>query len=259
MENKENDLLYLSSGGKIIHLIDEDTDLLKKLGNIIANAFLDYDVIAMTCIEDAIEEVAGKRPTVIICSLDFTNGNSVFELIKLLKSKEITKKIPIIVTGTRARLEEESDLIKKYKLHVVPKSIRIPHLLGTISAAVNEANSINFEVLNLKAGERLFKEGDISSSIYVLKQGKLAIYKEHSEGRNIIAEVSGRQLVGEMAFLNGQIRSASVEAIDDSEVIELKLGDPEKFIKEQPFWLGMILETLISRVKEMSEKLDNLG
>ena len=57
MEKNEKDLLYLSAGGKIIHLIDEDTDLLQKLGNVIANAFLDYDVIAMTGIDDTIEEV----------------------------------------------------------------------------------------------------------------------------------------------------------------------------------------------------------
>lgn len=259
MDNNEKDLLYLSSGGKIIHLIDEDTDLLQKLGNVIANAFLDYDIIAMTTIEDAIEEVQTKRPTVIICSLDFDSGSNIFDLIKFLKNKETTKNIPIIVTGNRSRIEEEDQLIKKHNLHVVPKAIRIPHLLGTISTAVSEANSVNFEVLKLSAGEVLFKEGDRSSSIYVLKTGKLAVYKEHSEGRSVLAELSGRQLVGEMAFLNGQARSASVEAIDETEVIELKLGDTDSFIKEQPFWLGMILETLIRRVKEMDEKLDKLG
>ena len=139
---------------------------------------------------------------------------------------------------------------------MVPKSIRVPHLLGTISAAIKQANSVNFESHTLRTGEVLFKEGERSTSIYVLKSGKLAIIKEHSGSRNVIAEISGRQLVGEMAFLNNQGRSATVEAIDYSEVIELKLGDPESFIKEQPFWLGMILETLIGRVKELGDKLD---
>ncbi|MFT6069056.1 MAG: DNA-binding response OmpR family regulator [Bacteriovoracaceae bacterium] len=259
MNSKEKDLLYLSSGSKIIHLIDEDTDLLKKLGNITANAFLDYDIIAMTSIEDSLEEIQEKKPTVIVCSLDFQDGSNIFELIKLLKAKEVTKKIPVIVTGTRGRLEEEAELIKKYKLQVVPKSIRIPHLLGTISAAINEANSINFDVVNLKAGEVLFREGDRSTSIYVLKTGKLAIIKENESGRSQIAELSGRQLVGEMAFLNGEIRSATVEAIVDTEVIELKLGDPESFIREQPFWLGMMLETLVRRLKEMDKKLSELS
>ena len=199
-----------------------------------------------------------KKTTVIVCCLDFKNGSNIFELVKVLKSKETTKKIPVIVTGTRARLEEEAEIIKKYSLHVMPKSIRVPLLLGTISAAINEANSINFEVVRLNKNEVLFKEGDRSSSIYVLKTGMLAIVKEHEEGRSIIAELSGRQLVGEMAFLNGQTRTATVEALEDSEVIELKLGDPLSFINEQPFWLGMILETLITRVKEMDDKLVRL-
>lgn len=255
MNNNEKDLLYLSSGTKIIHLIDEDTDLLKKLGNIIANAFLDYDIIAMTSLEDSLEEIQEKKPTVIVCSLDFADGSNIFELMKVIKSKEITKKIPVVVTGTRARLEEEAELIKKYNLQVVPKAIRVPHLLGTISAAINEANSINFDLVPLNAGETLFKEGDRSTSIYVLKTGKLAVIKENENGRSVIAELSGRQLVGEMAFLNGETRSATVEAVSDSEVIELKLGDPETFIREQPFWLGMMLETLVKRLKEMDEKL----
>lgn len=259
MDSKEKDLLYLSSGSKIIHLIDEDTDLLKKLGNIAANAFLDYDIIAMTSIEDSLEEIREKKPTVIVCSLDFKDGSNIFELVKMLKDKEVTKKIPIIVTGIRSRLEEEADLIKKYKLQIVPKAIRVPHLLGSISAAINEANSINFEVVSLKAGEALFKEGERSSSIYVLKTGSLAVLKEGPNGRSIIAELSGRQLVGEMAFLNGQVRSATVEATSDAEVIELKLGDPESFIREQPFWLGMMLETLVKRLKEMDQKLSELS
>ncbi|MBK25223.1 MAG: hypothetical protein CME70_14610 [Halobacteriovorax sp.] len=259
MEQKEKDLLYLSSGAKIIHLIDEDTDLLQKFGNIVANAFLDFDVIAMTNIEDTLEEIDRSRPTVIVCTLDFADGGTIFELVKILKSKEVTKKIPIVVTGTRARLEEEAELISKYNLHIVPKSIRVPHLLGTISSAIKEANSINFELVSLKAHEALFKEGDKSTSIYVLKSGKLGVFKEHSEGRKLLAEISGRQLVGEMAFLNNEGRNATVEAIDDSEVIELKLGDPDSFIKEQPFWLGMLIETLIRRVKELDDKLDQLS
>ncbi len=258
MEPKEKDLLYLSSGKKIIHLVDEDTDLLQKFGNIIANAFLDFDVIAMTNIEDTLEEIEQNRPTVIVSTLDFTDGGTVFDLVKILKSKEVTKKVPIVVTGVRSRLEEESELIRKYNIHIVPKSIRVPHLLGTISSAINEANSVNFELVSLKAKDSLFKEGDRSTSIYVLKTGKLGVFKEHVEGRKLIAEITGRQLVGEMAFLNSEGRNATVEAIEDSEVIELKLGDPDSFIKEQPFWLGMLIETLIGRVRELDEKLDQL-
>lgn len=259
MDQKEKDLLYLSSGSKVIHFIDEDTDLLQKMGNIIANAFLDYDVIAMTNIEDTVEEVYQKRPTVIVCCLDFHDGSSIFDLMKILKSKETTKKIPVIVTGTRGRIEEEAELIKKYKLHVVPKSIRVPHLLGSISAAIKESNSINFEMVSLSTGDVLFTEGERSTSIYVLKSGKLAVFKEGQTGRKVIAELSGRQLVGEMAFLNAETRSATVEALEDSEVIELKLGDPKSFINEQPFWLGMLLETLIKRVQEADSQLVKLG
>lgn len=255
MENRESKIEYLSSEEKVIYFVEEEIELLKDLASHVANRFLDFEVMGFTNLEDLKTEMLERRPTVIISCIDFRTGNSIFPIIKEMRSKETTRNIPVILTGPRSRIEEKEELIAEYNCDVVPKAVRVPRLLTAVENGIKEASRVNFDTIKLDTGEILFGEGEQSHSIYILKSGILDIIKETEEGTKKIATLEGQQMVGEMAFLNGEKRSATVEARVPSEIIRLKLGDPATFIKEQPFWLGMLIETLIARVTEMGDKL----
>jgi CRP-like cAMP-binding protein len=66
-------------------------------------------------------------------------------------------------------------------------------------------------------------------------------------------------MIGEMAFLDGGVRSATLQAKEETEVIEYELGSVEKFLDNQPFWLGLMLKNLIYRLKEANQRLKDVG
>jgi CRP/FNR family cyclic AMP-dependent transcriptional regulator len=73
----------------------------------------------------------------------------------------------------------------------------------------------------LKQGELLFKEGDPSDSMYVVKKGRVSVFKLKGTQEVELAEVGPGQMIGEMAFFDRKPRSASIKATSDTEIIEL--------------------------------------
>jgi CRP/FNR family cyclic AMP-dependent transcriptional regulator len=122
--------------------------------------------------------------------------------------------------------------------------------MKAIERANHEANNVKFDVLELQKGSVLFEEGERSQNIYVLVTGQLAVMKNGESGVVRIATIYAKQMIGEMAFLNKEARSATIIADQYTQVIKLNLGDPESFIKE-------IIETLIKRTQTMNEDLLN--
>ena len=206
-------------------------------------------------LSDAKKQMETKKPQVIILPLNYKNSSKCFEYVEFLKSSEQTKEIQIIVTGTRRELEEESEKINNLNLLTLAKSITTPNLRETLSIAISAANSVKANIIQIKAGEHLFKEGDESDSIFILKSGELLVYKEKGDKIIELAEINQQQMIGEMALIDRSLRSASIKATRDSEVFELKLGKVDQYISEQPYWMKMLIQTLSERLRESNKKL----
>jgi HEAT repeat protein len=77
------------------------------------------------------------------------------------------------------------------------------------------------KTVELAAGETLFSEGDDGNAMFVVVGGRLRV---HRGGRTIV-ELGPREVVGEMAALDPEPRSASVDALEDS--LLLRIGNRE--------------------------------
>ena len=66
-------------------------------------------------------------------------------------------------------------------------------------------------------------------------QGHLRVTREHSDGRAItLANLGPGDIFGELAMLDGEARSASVEALEDSELLALPAGDVRRCSPSTP-------------------------
>jgi CRP/FNR family transcriptional regulator len=69
-------------------------------------------------------------------------------------------------------------------------------------------------------GARVFHEGDRTDACYVIRAGEVRVTREHPDGRAIaLATLGPGELVGELAMLDGGVRSASVEALTDVDLL----------------------------------------
>ena len=66
----------------------------------------------------------------------------------------------------------------------------------------------------LEKGEILFREGDPSDCMFVIKKGRIAITKTKGSGEIVLAELHAGQMLGEMAFFDNKPRSAGARAVE---------------------------------------------
>ena len=66
---------------------------------------------------------------------------------------------------------------------------------------------------SVPAGTRVFHEGDRSDACYIVREGSFRVTREHSDGRAItLATLGPGEVFGELAMLDGDLRSASAES-----------------------------------------------
>jgi CRP/FNR family transcriptional regulator len=105
-------------------------------------------------------------------------------------------------------------------------------------------------------GVRVFHEGDSSDACYIVRLGDLRVTREHSDGRAIaLATLGPGDIFGELAMFDGGIRSASVETLDDSELLALPAADLKRLLAEHPDISVKLISALVRRIRETNERV----
>lgn len=87
--------------------------------------------------------------------------------------------------------------------------------------------------VRIRAGEWLFRRGDPADSMFVLGSGRLEVV-DPGPPETIIRRLRRGDVLGELALLAGEPRSASVRARRDSVLLELERGHFEHLVAEVP-------------------------
>jgi len=84
-------------------------------------------------------------------------------------------------------------------------------------------------------GDDIFTQGDKAMALYVVKFGSVRILQRTHSGESIeVAALGAGSHFGEMAFVDGELRSASASAIEKSEIIYIPYTNLEKLLKTNP-------------------------
>lgn len=110
----------------------------------------------------------------------------------------------------------------------------------------------------LKSGQILFKAGDQSDGMYLIRKGELQVYLEQNGHETLLAKVGSGGLIGEMALFDNSLRSASVKAISECEVTHISLEDFAKLMKQIPKWFVSLMSALSGRLRSTNERLQKL-
>lgn len=116
------------------------------------------------------------------------------------------------------------------------------NFFGSLSDQEKGMLSLYCQERFVRTGEVLFHEGDDAMAFYIVKSGKLKVYKDRSEGEILVGYAGADEAVGEMALFDASAskkRMASVKAIDDTillvimdyAILELSKRHPEIYEK----------------------------
>jgi CRP/FNR family transcriptional regulator, cyclic AMP receptor protein len=107
-----------------------------------------------------------------------------------------------------------------------------------------------------EAGEIVFKEGDEGSTCYIVRSGRARAVREHADGRSItLAHFGPGDIFGEMAMLDGERRSATVESIEATDAIAILSADMHRLLREYPDISVKLIAALGQRLRETNERL----
>ena len=87
------------------------------------------------------------------------------------------------------------------------------------------------------AGEVVVREGDIDDHLYVVASGGIAVVKAVGTDNEVTLSVlRPGDVVGELSFLDGALRYASLVAENGTPVLSLSRGDLEGLLTATPTW-----------------------
>ena len=104
------------------------------------------------------------------------------------------------------------------------------------------------ELVNLQTGDILFSEGDPAQGLFVVLEGELAIFKQVSGERVILANVPRGSFVGEISLLTGLPHNASARAIRPTRLLKYGASVFEE-MKDSPI-IQLILATTVQRLRD---------
>ncbi len=123
-----------------------------------------------------------------------------------------------------------------------------------LARVVEVASLTHFE-----AEEVVFREGESSTSCYMICSGHAAALREHADGRIItLARFGPGDIFGELAMFGSQVRSATIKALDELEAIAI-LGPDMRSLLEHPGLAVKLITALARKLRESNERLAGLS
>jgi hypothetical protein len=238
-----------------VAIVDEDRDLRGQIVHLLERAYPGCVVHQFESPSTAMEWLKGNRASVVFTELAFADGATGFDLIEACRHST-SSSCSIIVTSTTSRRETGAERLARQDTQFLPKPLNVPFAVGMIVGSLRGVqHQPALQRRKLATGEFLFHEGEPGTLVYLLESGalKIAIIRDGQE--ITIRTVWPGETVGEMAFLDRSPRSASVIALEPSSLIAIELEQFREYLNRQPAWLRGVIETLLKRLRELTEQL----
>jgi CRP/FNR family transcriptional regulator, cyclic AMP receptor protein len=106
------------------------------------------------------------------------------------------------------------------------------------------------------AGSVILREGDPGDTCYILRSGTARVVRQHPDGRAItLTNLGPGQIFGELAMFDGEVRSATVEAVDDVRAGAILAGDLKHLLSGHPEIAVKLLGALAQRLRETNARI----
>lgn len=213
-----------------------------------------YRVIQAKTKEEARLKYANEPFEFLLIDLDLPNFKAL-DFIESIRRKENYKSIqevkPILLVG-----DSSDEYVADFSSEDMVKFLETPFdkpsiKKKTLEFGVNTSSEvINNNTKLIPKDEYLITEGGKSHEMFWVLSGSFVVTKMNQDDHNvIIGKVFSGELVGEMSFLDSLPRSASVKALEDSEVLVIPHKKFIDVMEGQPRWFRSLMQTLSQRLR----------
>jgi EAL domain-containing protein (putative c-di-GMP-specific phosphodiesterase class I) len=109
----------------------------------------------------------------------------------------------------------------------------------------------------LGAGETLFRQGDSGHEAYLVESGSIQIYTGPAEQRRVVATLKRDDILGEMALVGDQTRTASAVALEPTVLLPVTHSYLEERLQTAEPLLRHLLRVTMQRGRDAMLRLDH--
>lgn len=113
-------------------------------------------------------------------------------------------------------------------------------------------------ILRRGGGETLFFEGDEGDAVYIIESGLVRIWMSEPEnGKELtLAYLEEGDVFGEIAMLDGGLRTASASVVEDARLLEIKRKAVFDAVREAPNFAEHLIGLLCERFRSNTQDLN---
>jgi CRP-like cAMP-binding protein len=135
---------------------------------------------------------------------------------------------------------------------VDPKTLRGLDFFSDLTE--DELNTVS-KIINKKdfhTGETIFSDTEGGQSLYVIRKGEVKACKKAPDGELFtLTTMKQGEIFGEMSFLDGRPRSATVMALSDVETYVIDKGDFETLVDKHPRIIYKLLRNIVFTIHDI--------
>ena len=121
-----------------------------------------------------------------------------------------------------------------------------------------EALAAKTTVVGLNDGEYVIKKGEVDNKLYVIISGAAEVVVESTTGDVVSLHLLRvGDMAGELGFLDGRPRSASLRAVGTCITYTLRREDFETFINEDPELMYKVMRSITRTMHEIVCRMNN--
>ena len=112
----------------------------------------------------------------------------------------------------------------------------------------------------IKAGDIILKQGDEGSHAFIIESGSVEILIEKEN--NLIQSIGTRgpgTIIGEMALVDNNPRTATIKAVEDSVLLEITKNDFERRLGNSDPVIQMVTQVILARYRDIITRAQILG
>src|SRR5436305_4605411 len=106
-----------------------------------------------------------------------------------------------------------------------------------------------------KAGDYIFREGDLGTEMYIINEGKVEILNQVGDEEQILAVLEKGDFFGEMSVLEDLPRAATARAATDVRLLQINGSTFDQLLQGNPEIAVRMMRKLSRRLRETDEML----
>lgn len=115
-------------------------------------------------------------------------------------------------------------------------------------------------MVTAKKGRIIYSQEEPAEVLFVLKRGRVQIYRLTPEGRKLVLDTLGPGTIfGEMALVGQHMHSSYAEAVDDVTLCVMSRIDLERVLTEKPRVALRLLDVLGGRMRLLESQLEGIA